>query len=188
MTMPKMPNRTIDLTGQTFGRLLVLAYAGRRNNRTYWRCKCLACGAVGDYLASNLGRCLAGHRGCPAKRSSTRGRPGYHSWWRIKQAGKVCKRWRSFENFIADMGEPPKGKRFLMRIEGTAPYKPGNCRWSSGSKPRILTYNGRAMPLKEWAREIGLSRQALYERLKTMPLGEALTRPAQKRLTARNME
>ena len=96
------------------------------------------------------------------------------------RTGKVCKRWRSFENFIADMGEPPKGKRFLIRIEGTAPYKPGNCRWSSGSTTHMLTYGGRAMLLKEWAREIGLSRQALHERLKKMPIHEALSKPPQK--------
>ena len=97
------------------------------------------------------------------------------------QTSKVCKRWRSFENFIADMGEPPKEKRVLMRIDGTAPYKPGNCQWSSGSATHLLAYGGRAMTKKEWAREIGLSRQALHERLKKMPLSEALTRPPQKR-------
>lgn len=47
----------------------------------------------------------------------------------------VCKRWRKFENFLADMGERPKGFT-LDRLDSDKGYSPKNCRWATQEEQR----------------------------------------------------
>jgi hypothetical protein len=53
---------------------------------------------------------------------------------------KVCERWRTFENFLADMDERPEGKT-LGRFGDVGNYEPDNCAWQTpkqqGAENRI---------------------------------------------------
>lgn len=105
----------------------------------------------------------------------------------------VCERWRtSFDAFYEDVGPRPagtNGKRAsytIDRIDTHGDYEPGNVRWSTWKEQqnnrrtnRKVTHDGETHSLAEWARKVGLSRQALRYRLENgWTVEEALTRRA----------
>src|SRR5215510_2760970 len=97
---------------------------------------------------------------------------------------KICERWLSFENFLADMGDKPLGLT-LERKDNNGDYTPENCYWATAKEQarnrgtnRYLTYNGITKTLTEWAEEKGMSPAALARRLNAeWSLEEALTLP-----------
>ncbi|MDE4297182.1 hypothetical protein PXK56_18520 [Phaeobacter gallaeciensis] len=85
---------------------------------------------------------------------------------------KICDRWLSFENFLADMGEKPRDMT-LDRIDNDGDYEPGNCRWASARTQsnnrrsnHCLTYEGKTQTLSEWSRETGIEKATLLNRIK----------------------
>lgn len=97
----------------------------------------------------------------------------------VKKKITVCKRWQSFENFYADMGDPPPGTS-LDRENNKLGYSPANCRWSTkivqnNNTSRNIT-PGRS--IRQEALKLGLSPQTMYSRIRHgMSPDEALTSP-----------
>jgi len=150
-----------DLTGQRFGRLLVIRkveHPDKKNSR--WLCRC-DCGSEKDVRASHLKSgnvqscgCFARemssqrstkHGNCIAKKRS----PEYLSWVAMMQrcynknhvafekygeAGiQVCGSWHDFINFLNDMGNRPKNTS-LERTNNNLGYFKENCKWASSSE------------------------------------------------------
>ena len=86
---------------------------------------------------------------------------------------RVCERWEKFENFLADMGEPPDGASIDRYPNNDGNYEPGNCRWASGQQQannkqasRHITIGTVTKPITEWIKATGISRTVLYRRIK----------------------
>ena len=92
---------------------------------------------------------------------------------------RVCDRWKSFENFYADMGDD--NGLSLDRIDPTKNYAPDNCRWVDMKTQRqrqhhTLTHNGT--PINKLAEDAGLHPVCVYKRLRRgWSIEEALSLP-----------
>lgn len=97
---------------------------------------------------------------------------------------KVCERWNSFENFLADMGEAGPGMS-MERIDYDGNYEPSNCKWiprarqsSNRSMCRKITFNGETKNLADWERDLGLYKGAIFSRESYgWPIEKILTTP-----------
>ena len=90
--------RRKDLTGQRFGRLLVLEYThSNKNLASYWKCAC-ACGNTPVVRGSSLSAGVIRSCGCysaeqSAKRRTTHGGDGTQAYssWRHRRARWIVK-------------------------------------------------------------------------------------------------
>jgi hypothetical protein len=127
-----------DLTGRTFGRLIVRSRAannGRGNAQ--WLCQC-SCGSEIVVQGSSLRRQATRSCGCLRREAQTRGHGGtgtllYRKWIGMRgRGGDVCEAWRNFATFRA--WAVANGYRDGMRIsciDSGEPWSPDNCRWTS---------------------------------------------------------
>ncbi len=79
--------------------------------------------------------------------------------------------WRSFENFYADMGDPPEGKT-LERRDNDKGYCRGNCYWATrveqaNNKRRNVkvTHNGETKTIAQWCKVRGLNYSTVMSRI-----------------------
>lgn len=147
-----------NLTGKTYGYLLVVEYKGKNLKKEHlWLCLC-KCGTQivvrGHSLKTNNTKsCGCFVKEGLKKRLTTHGlskTPEYYIWEALisrcknpsqasyKHYGnrgiKVCKRWLKFENFYKDMGPRPSNKHEIDRKDNDKGYYPSNCRWVTRSE------------------------------------------------------
>lgn len=147
-----------EIIGQKYGRLTIIAMAGRaKSGGTLVQCRC-DCGGEKTVLVAririgNVKSCGCLSRESRAERSLKHGHnrnrkptreyikwqgmhgrcrnPGLHNYHHYGGRGiKVCERWSDFRNFLADMGPCPDGYE-LDRIDPDKNYEPGNVRWAT---------------------------------------------------------
>lgn len=149
-----------DLTGNRYGRLLVIKRAPNRKSGKIkvvcWECIC-ECGNIKIVAAKHISKgstrscgCLSAE--CLPPRMITHGMTNTRTYtshegmmarcYKRNDVGyfryggrgiKVCDRWHDFESFIADMGERPDNTS-LDRIDNNKNYEPGNCRWATSEQ------------------------------------------------------
>ena len=145
---------------------------------------------------------------CPAYRHGHAGRtdgpasPTYNAWAAMlrrcelptspnypRYGGRgitVCDRWHVFENFLADMGEKPKGLS-LDREKNNLGYSPDNCRWATRKTQAnntrsniMITIDGRTQSLSQWCEETGVDKSTAAKRINRSgwAAARAVTTPA----------
>lgn len=106
----------------------------------------------------------------------------------------ICNRWDiskggSFENFLEDMGECPKGLT-LDRINNDLGYYQENCRWSTQKEQyrntrnnKLETFNSKTQCRSAWEEEYNLPPGTLCRRIDKLcwSIEKALTTPMQLR-------
>ncbi len=191
--------KRVSIVGQKFHRLTVYALMGyirTRQQISYWLCRC-ECGNWSVVARPKLQKGYIKSCGCynleqAPLRSRTHGMrrtrtygiwvgmisrchnlndENYPNW-----GGRgiyVCDRWRySFENFFADMGEPP-AKHSIDRTDNDGPYSPENCEWAdkyrqarNTRRNHYLTAQGQTYCAAEWAVMTGISSMLILRRIR----------------------
>lgn len=184
--------RIVPPIGERFGRLVCV---GPAESRGRWKFQCDCGSPVKETWHNPVRRGIVQSCGClwrervPGnnKRHGKTGSRIYRLWSMmldrcqnprnpkyIQYGGRgvyVCKRWKVFDNFYADMGDRPDGLS-LNRIDNDGPYAPWNCEWATSTvqgrnktNNRLLTLEGKTQSMSAWAEELSINKQTLSTRI-----------------------
>lgn len=184
----------IDLAGEKFGRWTVLSIGEKMGKHYGWNCIC-GCGTPRLVSGPSLRTGITTSCGCrrievSKKTFKTHGmagtklnrvwsgmkarcsNPKHESYANYGGRGiKVCNRWQSFDNFLADMGETYRDGLSIDRVDNDGDYEPNNCRWATLAEqatnkryPKIETPMG-PMTIREASVMFGIDLKKLRHRV-----------------------
>jgi len=149
----------------------------------YYKCKCVLCNKVyRNYLANILNGASTKCRVCSNKSrrhkyivptTDKKWKRLYNIWQNLKKRGiKVSTEWlNSYDKFYTDTHETYSNKLYIARIDKSKPLGVNNFTWQKKRdigkyKPRsAVTINGITKSKSEWARHLGITRQAFDYRM-----------------------
>ncbi len=105
---------------------------------------------------------------------------------------RVCERWNSFENFLADLGARPTPGHSLDRFpDNNGNYEPGNVRWAlmtqqanNRSTNRYVVADGVKMTISQAALFSGVDKRTIATRLNAGWTDEEALRPVVRQVRA----
>jgi hypothetical protein len=163
-----------NLTGHKFQYCTVIGLAGFLANYSAWLCRCV-CGQLFVARSSTLAHrptgcgCAGGTRQRHGDSSSTE-----HGAWLAMLATHpqdVSDRWHIYRNFLQDVGRRPGAGYGLCRIDVRKPFGRGNAAWRrmtekrSPQKRALLAFGGKQLSKRQWADRLGITYEALRQRL-----------------------
>ncbi len=184
--------QSIFLTGQHFGSWLVLGESPARGYNRMWLCRCELCGTEKDVYQCALRNGTSKSCVCKNGRKETHGlsqSPEYKIWSCIytrcfnkrfrafhRYGGRgitMCDRWRTFTNFLEDMGPRPSPDHSIDRFPNNdGNYEPGNCRWATQTEQannrhssHFLECDGERHTMSEWSRIVGVKVGTIRSRI-----------------------
>jgi hypothetical protein len=204
------PKNFTDLTGQRFGRLVVIKRGqnlAARTGTVYYECQC-DCGNIKTICRNGLKSGDVKSCGCFRRETKlTHGQNNsitYSTWEHMKgrcfntkndsyndYGGRgitVCEQWLKFENFLSDMGERPSADHSIERLDNDGNYEPGNCVWATIDKQsrnkrnnHLIEFRGVVMNELDWSVRLGMTSNAVGRRIKRgWSVERALTTPSTK--------
>lgn len=187
--------KRIDLTGQRFGRLVVIGSAGRRYKHPLWELKC-DCGNTHYCVTASLRSGRTKSCGCLNREQKSQNRTHgdsksklYHIYHAMLQRCydksfkyydcyggrgiKICEEWQSYEPFRDwALSHGYEDGLSIEREDVNRDYCPDNCKWIPLSQQAnnrrntlYVEYHGKMVTMRDLADLYGVDRRRLYRRI-----------------------
>lgn len=188
--------KKVNLTGQRYGRLIVLEETKKRDigGNVIWKCLC-DCGETTYTSAQNLRRGYTKSCGCYnhdilTKDNPKYKRPLYYIYHAIKcrcynpndkafhnygaRGIKISDKWNTYDNFEKwALKNGYKKGLWIDRIDNDSDYSPENCRWITPKEQQNnkrtnvkIIIDGVEKTIQEWADYSGIKPMTIKRRIK----------------------
>ena len=180
-----MRRKVVISVNDRFDRLTVRKRGPMDGKYATWVCLCVCRNVVtvwqGNLRSGNTRSC-----GCAATKHghSKVGRrtPEYTAWQNMNARCRndrnyvgritICARWKTFANFLSDMGLRSSSRHTVERKDNNGHYTPRNCVWATRKQQqnnrrvcRRIKIDGVRLTLTQWSERGGVHKNTLRKRL-----------------------